>query len=197
MSRARAAFAVLCLILAAATIALWVRSDHAGDAFVLFVGRGRAQAIASSNGRLGILFTNVSFQPERAWTATFATGDLEEFTSWLDINVLHVYPAPFAISPNAISNPLGDGFHGFRAITSEKGAVDGIPDSKIILLTFPHWFAILIFCAIAWWTFVGPAARRQRRLTRGQCVHCGYDLRASTEKCPECGAAIPAAPARK
>lgn len=35
------------------------------------------------------------------------------------------------------------------------------------------------------------AVRRISRLRSGRCVQCGYDLRASNERCPECGMLIP------
>src|SRR3954467_3942142 len=44
---------------------------------------------------------------------------------------------------------------------------------------------LLVSYSIAWLT----AARRRwnERLRRGECLHCGYDLRASVGRCPECG----------
>ena len=41
------------------------------------------------------------------------------------------------------------------------------------------------------WPWQWRERRRYHRLRRGQCVECGYDLRASPERCPECGAATP------
>ena len=53
----------------------------------------------------------------------------------------------------------------------------------------PYWplaaaAAVLPLWRLARW------GRRRRRLTRGLCPRCGYDLRASEGACPECGYAV-------
>jgi hypothetical protein len=43
-----------------------------------------------------------------------------------------------------------------------------------------------------WEHLANKRYKRQFRLARGLCASCGYDLRESGVRCPECGAAVPA-----
>jgi hypothetical protein len=55
--------------------------------------------------------------------------------------------------------------------------------------------AVLGYLLLLMLTLLLPyhAQRKQRqRREMGLCLHCGYDLRASKERCPECGTPIPA-----
>jgi len=65
------------------------------------------------------------------------------------------------------------------------------------------WFLVVVFGTVpAWW---GYARHREARFRGvGQCRACGYDLRATPERCPECGtpvgdpyALVPATSARR
>jgi len=59
------------------------------------------------------------------------------------------------------------------------------------------WRAMAVFAALfaPASLLLLPALRRRRRIARGLCPKCAYDLRASEGKCPECGTAIVRAPA--
>ena len=69
------------------------------------------------------------------------------------------------------------------------------PDAHYSAICVPHWFLALLFAVL-------PAVRlraiiRARRPNRaGLCQHCGYDLRATPERCPECGREVLAADER-
>lgn len=60
-----------------------------------------------------------------------------------------------------------------------------------VWLGAPYWFAALLSAILPVWRFGGWKRRRRRyRLAHGLCINCGYDLRATPVRCPECGTEI-------
>ena len=51
-------------------------------------------------------------------------------------------------------------------------------------LTLPHWFVILFLMGTS---FACLRVSRRWRVPQGLCLSCGYDLRATPTRCPECG----------
>ena len=58
------------------------------------------------------------------------------------------------------------------------------------ILVVPYWFLAVLFAILP---LVWVIRRWRGRYPKGHCQKCGYDLRGSEGRCPECGAPIPAA----
>ena len=166
---------VLSLLLCVAVVALWVRSYRWSDQ-LLWWSPDAALAVYYDHGRVYLAAAWPLSQSKRGWerVARDVTGQ----------------PGVWERDAGAFNysvSLLGFGY-------GNVDRVDGIAD-RLRLVTVPHWFLCLAFAAL-------PASRlvsalRCRRLARaGLCVRCGYDVRASPGRCPECGEVVASTPAR-
>jgi hypothetical protein len=159
-----------------AMVVLWVRSWWALDGLGLDRPNHVSYSLASSQGHLRL---------ERGVGDPFgAPGGLYR---------LSAPPVPllgFGGAPPSISKRLG-----FEYLDGKQGPFFTKEGRQFFIRvrsqTIPYWFVLMLAgsCATLFWL---PAYRRRVRrvrTARGLCPRCGYDLRATPERCPECGTA--------
>ena len=66
------------------------------------------------------------------------------------------------------------------------GYMSGTYNAPYRVFSAPYWFILIVTGAFpaAWWV---KRRRVRARRREGRCLRCGYDLRATPGKCPECG----------
>ena len=130
------------------------------------------------------------------WTASYATYVLwwivDEVSPWTMGYVPNLPGQRLVDSPLWIALVLPT--MSLRALMDDTFARGAAPD----LVCF--WLSYLLILGAILAFFIVPARRRHRVAhwrALGLCLTCGYDLRASSERCPECGTPIPADLARR
>jgi hypothetical protein len=168
--------AAISLLLCASTIVMWVRSYWVDEAFMKFhyLPPDMSAATADFQPRANQQFTDVSvLQGELLVVRTLRpVGHSETNEGWTRLS-----------RPNVQKLQLGSSFlnHCGFGLSIEHPA--DYPGASSFRFLFPLW-GIVLLSAIApfSWLF-----RSRRRPESGVCAKCGYDLRATPERCPECG----------
>jgi len=176
--------AALSLLLCVAVCVLWVRSYRPVLDYIVW--RGDTTLMAQSKG--GRLWLQVweGADPLPTWPARVDLGWVLRGTTNPPYQPKTPIEVGYSPPPPSRSN-----FFGFDWLDSDFGTSrDGKPLGTWRMLAVPHW-SLLAGAALPPGAWVIGWSRRRVRNRTGLCPSCGYDLRASRERCPECGAVNP------
>jgi len=164
-------FSVACLMLVVLSVVLWVRSYWSADGITYNLGASWA-------------CVGVFTQP-----GLLAYVDSSDLASGTTVNPAErgwrVGSRPHGALITS-SRPMTSRLFPMKLIVDRSPTVSPIRREMIWTVVAPFWLLVLLFlfgCAPGIWV-----CRRRLKLRRaGCCPTCGYDLRASPARCPECG----------
>jgi hypothetical protein len=123
---------------------------------------------------------------------------LEIYHDWPTYNVSPPLGPKLSYTPEALAwyDKVPSGVHyrklGFGYDHDTYFEVNGTPSmvamGRYVMVGIPLWAAGLTWAApIPFAAIIRRRRRVRSRMKRGLCPTCGYDLRATPERCPECG----------
>ena len=173
------------LLLFVAVVVLWVRSYSGSD----YVSRGRLlssgeQAVTSTvhqvrwtRGGIHLTAGEHTYFP-RGESAPVDEGEWPAYWGWGRLGVGHV--GWEELPRRSLWNRLG--FHHY----SGQGFMTSFSSESTDGIVVPAWLAAVIL-GILPLVWVRRVVGDRRRSREGFCPCCGYDMRATPERCPECG----------
>ena len=191
----------LCIVLSVGVAALWARSGRNVDDVVLTCGD--RHRLASTTG--GLLYAHV-----RDWRGPcgFVRGgarrsfvenkdlfpDMIAAYDHFDVSTGRTYEYgswhPAVPKPPPQVDPLPCGLMVARGLA--RNALGQDSPWRALYLPYGYLLAVLVSAPLAYCAWHVRERSRARRFARQcRCTFCGYDLRASPSRCPECGTAVP------
>jgi hypothetical protein len=194
------AMTVASLLLCAGTAALWVRSYQRMDRLrqvreSRWVG-GDGPTPAGSTYILRTLGF-VSLRGSVGWNTESDQFDGVGTSGGMRVTTDHqpvgwrrsVWPAPRTTKEFVV--PATVDHFGFRYLHSHREFANWTQDYRMCLVPYGVpviGTALLPAVRLLSWSC---SSRRRRRLSGGRCARCNYDLRATPDRCPECGTVTP------
>lgn len=96
-----------------------------------------------------------------------------------------------AIAPRYVLRNFGGDWEKRMVVPGIERAV--IAEKHRTSVWFVRYWAVMAFALVPTAVRAGQvvgARRKRRRGSSGECVECGYDLRATPGRCPECGRVV-------
>lgn len=175
--------AIVSLFLGVGVLAWWVRSYFSTDCLIL--QRGHQYRLTSNRGSVSAVVcscytvpmgTQPPYPAEKRWPEYGKTWEFtwERGESWQDSSAPRFPGVRIGAWTGGGSGDLG-------VMAVESGYE----------VRLPHWMlAFPLLAAGLIWLRRASVRRHRLRAAAGLCVHCGYDLRASRDRCPECGTPV-------
>jgi hypothetical protein len=201
---------VLPLLLCAAVVVLWVRSYWAKDAVEFQHGNARWE-LASELGRI-----RVDNGPQLALDRRAQLAYMQAVRDWMEAHAALGHELSRAVrTVHGLGPPGPPGTEAGAADRAKRKAalaeIDALRKmrgtfawpgprpaiSRPTSYSVPHWLiaaAAAIPSASQWGWAVRRRRARRQLLLRRICPGCGYDLRATPDRCPECGGVPDCAP---
>ena len=186
--------ASLSLLLLVATAGLWVRSYWVVDVARCNVHwkssaklGGRGIGIGSWNAHLELIVFKY-----RLGTSRFGVTVIEPEHEPLRFDWSHLPLRQYSWTQNNPTWHWGGIYCDSQRMSSTTFADIGDPDFVETHYGVPCWMVVVV-TALAPLIWHRRLLREQsrHRIRNGLCLKCGYDLRASSDRCPECGTQIP------